>query len=752
MDVVSVEERPRSSTIAVAYREHGLPGAFARSVRERAFVLGQPPPRSPRSRARASVVHWVDGRTRLAITGLGRSTLRRLSAWVASQPGIIDATPGQRSIVVRWERGEIDARALVDAIAASDPSEWPPTSPNEASNPWVMLVFDSLVLAVARGRLLPTPITALAVALSAVPSAGRTLKAIDERRLSVDLLDLLAIGISISTGQLGTAAFITWLLGVGDFVLGLTTRRARRALTGVMELDVSSAWRLRSDGKTESVSPKKLRVGDRIMCDAGSRVAADGAILSGIVTLDEKALTGESMPRVRRKGEQVMASSVVVEGSAVVEVHRAGHDTTASRIVQILEGAGDKPMSLQRHTEAIADRLVLPTIGLAGASTLLSSELERMTSVLITDFGTGIRVSVPTCVLAGMTRAARDGVLVKGGHFLERLAKTEFIVFDKTGTLTIGTPRIVDTVITPGFDEREVIALAVAAEVRQSHPVAEALRAYAESESIDVPRSGVREQSYTIGQGLVARCGPREVVVGGRRLTKSKGIDLRGAEPVIARHEEESVSSLFISIDGRLAATVGYADTPRPESADVIRALQDGGRRRIVLMSGDASGPAEEVGRRLGVDEVFSELLPQEKAERVSSLRRSGKTVAMVGDGINDAPALALADVGISLTGGTDVALETADVVLLHGSLTMLPEVFALADAAMDVVHLGLGIVIVPNAVAITLGALGLITPGIATVINNGSTVVASLAALAPLLSPRHVLDVSRRRLRGRAS
>ncbi len=281
---------------------------------------------------------------------------------------------------------------------------------------------------------------AAAIALTAIPSARRAYQALTERHASVDLLDLAAVGISLGTGQPLTAAFITWLLGVGDIILAQTTDRARAAISKLMELDAEDAWRVTDSGETERVPVKRLAVGDRIVVEAGGRVAADGIVERGVALVDEKALTGESVPVERKAGERVLAASVVVEGQLVVTVDRAGTDTTAAKIVQILEGAGAKPMTLQRETERIADKLVLPTFGVAGAAALLTSQIDRMTCVLITDFGTGIRIAVPTAALAAMTAAAREGVLVKGGQFLERMSKVDAIVFDKTGTLTGGAP------------------------------------------------------------------------------------------------------------------------------------------------------------------------------------------------------------------------------------------------------------------------------------------------------------------------
>jgi Cu2+-exporting ATPase len=250
-----------------------------------------------------------------------------------------------------------------------------------------------------------------------------------------------------------------------------------------------------------------------------------------------------------------------------------------------------------------------------------------------------------------------------------------------------------------------------------------------------VPEAELGSERYTIGAGLSARVDDRLVLVGGLRMMRREEIAVTGAAlAVLDRHRGSGASSLCVAVDGKLAAVIGYADEPRPESRGVIEALKADGRRLVVLMSGDANAPVQSVAQRVGVDRAYGELLPEDKARHIKELQREGRTVAMVGDGINDAPALAVADVGISLEGGTDVALETADVVLLEGGLSKLPDAFHVADRAMRHVHRGLALVIVPNAVAIALGAAGLLTPGMAAAINNGSTILAALAGLEPLL------------------
>jgi heavy metal translocating P-type ATPase len=735
--------RPETGTIEISYREEPTArGSFARTLSDRLFVLNRP----PTSGLRIDLVHALRDRVRLRVTHEDPDAPSRLAAWLEGQRGVVraKASPASQSVLVTLDPLSLAPEALLAAARASQEIDWPKATPAPRRAQWKVSLANTAVLGATMSGVLPLPAAGVAVALTALPAASRALKAAKERRVSVDVLDLAAIGISIGTGQPGTAAFITWLLGIGDLILERTSDRARTAISKLMKLDADSAWRLREGrggeggaDEVEQVSAKKLAVGDLIVVEAGGRVAADGVVIRGCASVDEKALTGESVPKEMRPGDRVLAATVVVDGQIVVEVERTGTDTTAAKIVQILEGAGAKPMTLQRDAERVSDRLVLPAFGIAGAAGILAEQIDRATSVLITDFGTGIRIAVPTSALTGMTLAARRGVLVKGAQYLERLSKADVVVFDKTGTLTLGEPEIIAVEPVGSLSARRAIALAAAAEARQSHPIAEAIRRYASQNGIDVPDAELGTESYAIGRGLEARVDGQSVLVGSARLMADHGIRSPRGTMAIEAHARTGASSLFVAVDGEIAVVIGHADAPRPESRDVVRTLQAGGRRQIVLLSGDARASVETVSRSIGIDEAFAEMLPEDKAEKVKELQRRGKVVAMIGDGINDAPALAVADVGVSLHGGTDVALETADVVLLDGGLRKLPDAFAVADDAMRRVRRGLGFVIVPNAAAIALGALGLITPGVAAVINNGSTVAAGLAAVAPLLRRR---------------
>jgi Cu2+-exporting ATPase len=734
-----------TGTIVLRFDEHRASGSLLRGAiadrlsllrRKRAAMAGSP-------RLEIAIVHETVGRVRLRVgDGTGAvhgEMVSRLAVFLEDQPGVdhARASPVTGSVVVSFDPRQTSCSALLAEIGRTQPTLWPPAPPKPKAA-WVELAkagASAATMALAISGVVPTTLMLGAVAATSIPPFRRALKSLSEGRVNVDVMDATAITVCLARAEPITASIITTLLALGDVILDRTQARAHNAISELMHLDGGEAFLLTDESSApRRIHPRELRPGMRVVVYPGGRVPADGRIVEGALSVDEKALTGESLPRDKTVGDAVLAASVVVVGQAVVEIERAGGNTVAARIVSILEGAGSKPMTLQRNAEKYADRLVLPTFAAAGAAYAASGIVDRLTSVLITDFGTGVRVAVPTAALAAMTMAAREGVLVKGATFLERLSETDTIVFDKTGTLTLGVPEVTHFVPVGGRPGLEVLSLVAGAEGNQTHPIADAIRRFAARRGAPSAEPELGTEVYRIGLGLEARVRGRRVAVGNPRMMGGLGIDPTAAERIQDDFAAEGCSSVIAAVDGEIAAVLAYADAARPESADIVRSLRAGGRRRVMLLSGDARRPVEAIASSLGIDEAIAEVLPESKAEIVRSLKSQGRRVTMVGDGINDAPALAVADVGISLHGGTDVALETADVVLLEGGLERLPTIFAAADDAMARVKQVLGVVLVPNAVAIAAGAFGLINPVIAAAVNNGSTILAAGHAAAPLL------------------
>jgi Cu2+-exporting ATPase len=390
---------------------------------------------------------------------------------------------------------------------------------------------------------------------------------------------------------------------------------------------------------------------------------------------------------------------------------------------------------MQNHAERFADRLVAPTLGLAVGMAGIFADINRFTSIVIVDYGTGIRVAAPTSVLASMTHAARQGIVIKSGAHLEKLAKIDTIIFDKTGTLTSGVPHVLDLVCycERHFPPRKMLALAASAEARLQHPVAEAIRARTESERIDIPECG--EVTYRVGRGVEGQINGYYLHLGSERFLRDCSIDTARARRDQKRLNQEGHSSLILAIDGEVTGLIPYADGIRPESPEVIQALHDFGVRNTVMLTGDNATVARAVSTRLGLHRFMADAMPAQKAEFVQDLRRQGRVVAMVGDGINDSPALSFADVGIAMKHGAQVAHESANIVLMEDNLRKLVQAVEICRGGVALIKQNYVIVAAMNTVALALALPGgLITPQLTALLSNGSAVIASLNAIRPTL------------------
>ncbi len=663
------------------------------------------------------------------------------------------STPAARVLVVTYDESQrplldsmldymrcLTPRELMAFIAvselpeATEPQQIPPAAPPATLGPSAM-VLPSVSLALA---FVASPV-AIAVNVPLMlwngwPIARRAWGVWRrEKRLNIDTLDTIAITASIGQGLFVTGGLITWLIRLGDWIRDLTARGSKHAIADLMEFQSRSAWLL-VDGSVVSVPAARVVAGDLIVVYPGEMIPVDGEVVDGDAMIDQKTITGEGLPVSRGKGEAVFAATALREGQITVRASRVGVDTVAGQIAKLVDSAPIGDTRMQNHAERFADRLVVPTLGLAAGTAALTFDYQRFLSLVIIDYGTGIRVAAPTSVLASMTYAARSGIIVKSGGYMERLAQVDTIVFDKTGTLTQGLPEIIDIrTYQNHLSADHLLGLAVGAESRLQHPVAEALRAHARDRGITVPLSDAPE--YKVGLGVQGQINGNYVHLGSERFLRGSGIRVEQAVRDRAMLDESGYSCLYMAVDGKLAALIPYADKIRPESRDVVRRLHEMGIRNTVMLTGDNATVANAVGARIGLTRQFADMMPAGKAEVIAQLQREGNIVAMVGDGINDSVALTYSDVGIAMRHGPEVTHESAHVVLMEDSLWKLVQAIEVSRGAVALVKQNYGIVAVLNTLALGFALPGgLVSPAFTAVLSNGSAILASLNGIRPLL------------------
>lgn len=715
--------------------------ASSSMVTEGQTLLAVAPQRQPR---RSEIIHSLPGRVRCRVP------------WIKDKPHLALALAGK----LRAKDGIHECRANPECASltiAYDPHRWTPKRLSgrlnaltardiqrleeltgaeaaiEAQTSWFELSLSSAGVALG---LLCEPIAPVIVPLllagSAMPMLKRAYDAFaSQGRLTVDVLDASATALLSLQGQVTMATFMVWLINLGDYIRDATVRQARAAVESVLSYQETFAWVMRGGRKLRLAVPK-IRIGDTVIAYPGDRIPVDGIVVSGKATVDQRALTGESMPVEKEAGAKVYAATVLHDGKLYIRASQVGADTEAAKIVKLVQGAPAHETTIQNYAERWANELVPYSFMGAGVRGMLANGVNGAASVLVIDYGTGIRIAAPTAVLATMTRAVRQGILFKGGRALEQLADVDAVVFDKTGTLTTGRPEITEVLAYGSFHRSKVLALAAAAEQRLNHPVAQAIVRSAKAAKVPIPTR--KSSQYTIGLGVTSRVNGYVAHVGCLRYMEQLNIGLpEAAKQDVARMAQSAVSPVCVALDQRLIGLIGYADQIRPEAREVVRELKQLGVKEIVMLTGDHTEVARYVANELGITSFEAEALPRRKVEAVKALQARGYRVAFIGDGINDSPALAHADIGLAVKGGADVAQETAHVVLLNGDLHGIPTAMRLAREAVDLIQENWNIIAVPNTVALSLACLGVLGPAAATLLSNGSAIVATGNSLRPL-------------------
>jgi Cu2+-exporting ATPase len=698
-----------------------------------------------------SVVHSLPGRLRLRISRLAsdRHFVKTLEQKLTSHPAITHfrINAAAASLVIEY------APALTPEINRDFGSLWQKmlNQPNDSSiepekpqklgkEEWSNLALPTAatLLAIACQRF-PQPglsILARSVLLAAAfPVAARALKSIfGERKLNIDCLDLLALIFSGLQGKLLTPSLIITLHELGDIIRDRTARATEKRTANLLDTIGHYAW-VEKDGEIKQITSDAVQIGETVVVYPGESIPVDGTVWQGEAVIDQQQLTGESLPIVARKGTLVYASTLVRSGQIRLTCERVGQQTRAAASIELLQKAPVHDTRMANYAANLADRLILPSLGLASLIFLTTRDAARAAAILTLDFVTGIRVSLPTAFLGALNHTTRHGVLVRSGRTLELLADIDTIVFDKTGTLTTGEVMVVGVETISGrLSPERILQLAASAEQRITHPVAMAIADYAQRQGVEILPRG--DWDYQLGLGMRAEIDGNQVLVGSDKFLRQQGVNLEELGCDLANPASAWVSRNYLACNGQFQGVIHYTDPLRADSRWLIDRLQQDYGMTVHLLTGDNQQRAKEVAQALNIPfgQVHAEAFPEQKAKIVRELHRSGHTVAFVGDGLNDSVALAYADVSISFEKGSEVARETADVVLMNNDLSSLLEAIAIAQETKALIEQNIFLVVAPNLVALVLATSIGLNPLLATAIHNGTAIIAGLNSLRPLV------------------
>jgi cation-transporting P-type ATPase C len=577
--------------------------------------------------------------------------------------------------------------------------------------------------------LLPLLIRMCSTVWRALPYLRKALAALFQGKISVELLDGTAILVSLLMGDFKTARMMLFLLGIGETLENWTRKKSLASLTESLALQVDQVW-LVDEGIERSVPLSTVRQGDVLVVRDGGVIPVDGTVVQGEALVNQASMTGEPLGIARSVGASVFAGTVVEEGVLHIQVSHVGEGTRLQQVIAFINESETLKASVQSKSERLADKAVPFTFLLSGLVWLLTRNAMRAASVLLVDYSCALKMATPLAILTAMREAAQQGVLIKGGRFLEALHEADTVVFDKTGTLTQAQPSVVQVVPALGFSRDEVLRISACLEEHFPHPVARAVVRQAAQEGLHHEEEHA-EVEYIVAHGVASSLHGKRVLIGSRHyIAHDEHIDVSPLQDSIALMTDQGYSLLYLAIDQQLAGVIAIEDPVRPEAAQVVQALRDQGIKRVIMLTGDDTRTAAAVAAKLGITEYWAQILPAEKAGIVRELTAAGHTVMMVGDGINDAPALSAAHVGISLRDGADLAQEVANVVLLHSQLEALVQARRLAKATLRRIQTNFVATMSLNSAFLAGGLAGLLTPAASALLHNASTVGISLLAM----------------------
>ena len=689
---------------------------------------------------KCTILHDTAGRLRVHLC-CKRMTLRQadvLEYYLLAVDGVRSVKVYDRTrdaVVVYDAERERMIRAL--ARFSFEKAEKLDLAPEHTSRTLNREFEDKLALTVMRrcasNLFLPAPVTSALAVIRSAKYIKEGLLALWHRNLSVAVLDATAVTVSMVRGDFATAGSVMFMLRLGEILEEWTHKKSVADLASAMSLRVENVWQ-QVDGTEVLTKVTDVKPGDRIVIRTGGMIPLDGRVVEGEAMVNQSSLTGESMPVAKRPGSLVYAGTVAEEGECVVCVEKVSGSGRYDRVVRMIEESEKLKSTAEDKASRMADRLVPYTLGGTAVTYLLTRDVTKMLAVLMVDFSCALKLAIPVAVLSAMRESSGHHISVKGGRFLEAVAKADTIVFDKTGTLTYATPKVAQIVPFGGHREADMLRLAACLEEHYPHSMANAVVEEAKRRGLTHEEYHSQVQ-YVVAHGISSMVENKKVIIGSAHFVfEDEGCCIPEGEQEKYDALPAAYSHLYLCIDGELAAVICIHDPLRREAKDAVKALHESGFTNVVMMTGDNRRTAEAVAAEVGVDAVYAEVLPEDKAAFIRQEKEKGHTVIMVGDGVNDSPALSEADAGIAISTGAAIAKEIADITVASEDLFELVTLRKLSEALMARIHGSYRFIVAFNLSLITLGVAGVLPPAISALLHNTSTLGIGLKNMTDLL------------------
>ncbi|AYO19307.1 heavy metal translocating P-type ATPase [Vibrio owensii] len=668
------------------------------------------------------VKHHFPGRIRFKASALRHH--KDVGTWIETSLMAIQGISAVRvnesahSVVVEYDTQLLQAKTVEERLNQLDLND---AKQEETEHKFTRGDIAMNVIGTIATALLPNKWGALSTATLIAPTLFEGVSDLKDKNISVEVLDAIAVGLSAWRGDYRTAMMTQSLISLGEYMEQKTSRNSDQLLADLMRPQESIVWRVDGSDRTQ-VNSKELDVDDIIELAPGVSIPVDGTIVKGAALINQSSLTGENVPVRREESAVVYSGTSVHEGTIQVRVDKVGSEATTAKIAKLIYDSLSEKSEIQQVTQDMANRRVKITLGIGAAVFALTQDINRVASVFLVDYSCALKLSTPVTFKSIMYRAAQQGILFKGGSAIEKLVKIDTCVFDKTGTLTHGDMQVTDVIpLCDSNSARDLLAIAASVEEHSNHPLSQAVVNAAKHNQLPHIEHG--EVEYVIAHGLKSTMNEHELVMGSRHfLEVHEDVNFTPFEDVIKKYEAQGRHLIFISHQNVLIGMIGLRDHVREDALETLNALRQFGVKELIMITGDSQFKASILGNELKLDRIFAEAVPSEKSTIVEALQAEGRTVMFVGDGVNDAPALTAADVGVAMGRGTELARQVADVVLLRDQLYGLAEARELANIAMHVINSNIKIAEYVNSGIMLAAALGWLNPAMSALLHNGTT------------------------------